>query len=98
MQAPSPASSTRQAPTSTEMAGYARRLSTIPEAVDPIQARNDAVARHIGNYISAASQRLEGGASIAGAKLKGVGQNALRPYQEPSEGMIQQLMRPVRGR
>jgi hypothetical protein len=98
MQAPSPASSTRQAPTSTEMAGYARRPSTIPEAVDPIQARNDAVARHIGNYISAASQRLEGGASIAGAKLKGVGQNALRPYQEPSEGMIQQLMRAVRRR
>jgi hypothetical protein len=98
MQAPSPASSTRQAPTSTEMAGYARRLSNIPEAVDPIQARNDAVARHMGNYISAASQRLEGGASIAGAKLKGVGQNALRPYQQPSEGMIQQLMRAARRR
>lgn len=82
----------------TELTGYTRRPSTIPEAVDPIQARNDAVARHIGNYISAASQRLEGGASIAGAKLKGVGQNALRPYQEPSEGMIQQLMRAARRR
>jgi len=63
---------------------------------DPIQERNDAIARHIGNYISAASQRLEGPASITGVKLKGVGQNALRPYQAPSEGMIQQLMRAAR--
>lgn len=77
----------------TEMAGYARRPSVIPEAIDPVQARNDAVARHIGNYISAASQRMEGPASIQGVKLKGVGQNSLRPYQTPSEGMIQQLMR-----
>jgi hypothetical protein len=93
MQAPAPASSERQAPTSTEMAGYARRNAPIPEAIDPVQARNDAVARHIGNYISAASQRMEGPASIQGVKLKGVGQNSLRPYQTPSEGMIQQLMR-----
>jgi hypothetical protein len=64
---------------------------------DPIQERNDAIARHMGNYISAASQRLEGPASIAGVKLKGVGQNALRPYQQPSEGMIQQLIRASRG-
>ena len=64
---------------------------------DPIQERNDAIARHIGNYVSAASQRLEGPASIAGVKLKGVGQNALRPYQQPSEGMIQQLIRASRG-
>jgi hypothetical protein len=93
MQAPAPVSSERQAPTSTEMAGYARRNAPIPEAIDPVQARNDAVARHIGNYISAASQRMEGPASIQGVKLKGVGQNSLRPYQTPSEGMIQQLMR-----
>jgi hypothetical protein len=93
MQAPAPVSSERQAPTSTEMAGYARRNAPIPEAIDPVQARNDAVARHIGNYISAASQRMEGPASIQGVKLKGVGQNSLRPYQAPSEGMIQQLMR-----
>jgi hypothetical protein len=77
----------------TEMAGYARRPSVIKEAIDPVQARNDAVARHIGNYISAASQRMEGPASIQGVKLKGTGQNALRAYQAPSEGMIQQLMR-----
>ena len=82
----------------TETAGYARRPSAIPEAVDPIQARNDAVARHLGNYISAAAARMEGPASIAGVKLKGVGQNALRPYQAPSEGMIQQLMRAARRR
>jgi hypothetical protein len=72
--------------------------STTPPVADPIQARNDAVARHIGNYISAASQRMEGPASIQGVKLKGVGQNALRPYQAPSEGMIQQLMRAARRR
>lgn len=82
----------------TEMAGYARRASAIPEAVDPIQARNDAIARHLGNYISAAAGRMEGPASIAGVKLKGVGQNALRPYQAPSEGMIQQLIRAARRR
>jgi hypothetical protein len=41
---------------------------------------------------------MEGPASIAGVKLKGVGQNALRPYQAPSEGMIQQLMRAARRR
>ena len=35
---------------------------------------------------------MEGPASIQGVKLKGVGQNVLRPYQSPSEGMIQQLM------
>ena len=81
-----------------ETAGYSRRPSAIPEAVDPIQARNDAVARHLGNYISAAAARMEGPASIAGVKLKGVGQNALRPYQAPSEGMIQQLMRAARRR
>jgi len=92
MQAPPPASAKRQAPTSTEMVGYARRNAPIPESIDPIQARNDAIARHIGNYISAASQRMEGPASIQGVKLKGVGQNVLRPYQSPSEGMIQQLM------
>ena len=82
----------------TELAGYARRPSAISEAVDPVQARNDAVARHLGNYISAAAGRMEGPASIAGVKLKGVGQNALRPYQAPSEGMIQQLMRAARRR
>lgn len=78
-----------------------RRQQVTPSpspAVDPIQARNDAVARHLGNYISAASQRMEGPASIQGVKLKGVGQNALRPYQAPSEGMIQQLMRAARRR
>lgn len=85
-------------PVNTELAGYARRPSAIPEAVDPIQARNDAVARHLGNYISAAAGRMEGPASIAGVKLKGVGQNALRPYQAPSEGMIQQLIRAARRR
>jgi predicted component of type VI protein secretion system len=74
MQAPSPASAKRQTPTSTEMAGYARRNAPIPESIDPIQARNDAIARHIGNYISAASQRMEGPASIQGVKLKGAGQ------------------------
>jgi len=81
-----------------EIAGYERRPSAIPEAIDPVQARNDAIARHMGNYISAASQRMEGPASIQGVKLKGVGQNALRPYQAPSEGMIQQLMRAARRR
>lgn len=79
--------------TNTEMAGYARRSSAIPETIGSIQARNDAVARHFGNYISAAAKQMEGPASIQGVKLKGVGQNALRPYQAPSEGMIQQLMR-----
>lgn len=69
---------------------------SVPQTPDPIQERNDAIARHMGNYISAASQRLEGPASVAGVKLKGVGQNALRPYQSPSEGMIQQLMRAAR--
>lgn len=98
MQAPSPAAQTRPVPTSTEVAAYARRPATIPEAVDSIQARNDAVARHLGNYISAAAERMEGPASIGGVKLKGVGQSALRPYQAPSEGMIQQLMRAARRR
>jgi len=98
MQAPAPASVERPTPSSTEMAGYARRPSTIPDVVDPVQARNDAIARHIGNYISAASERLEGPASIQGVKMRGVGQNALRPYQAPSEAMIQQLMRAARRR
>jgi hypothetical protein len=72
--------------------------SAVAQTSDPLQARNDAVARHMGNYISASSQRMEGPASVQGVKLKGVGQNALRPYQAPSEGMIQQLMRAARRR
>jgi hypothetical protein len=93
LQAPAPMPTERKTPMSTEMAGYARRNATIPQGISPEQARADAVARHIGNYISAAAERMEGPASIQGVKLKGVGQNALRPYQAPSEGMIQQLMR-----
>jgi hypothetical protein len=98
MQAPAPAPMAREVPSSTEMAGYARRNAPIPETAPMEQARADAIARHIGNYISAASERIEGPASIQGVKLKGVGQNALRPYQTPSEGMIQQLMRAARRR
>lgn len=98
LQGPAPASMPRQAPTSTEMPGYARRNAPIPDVISEDQARADAIARHIGNYISAASKRLEGPASIQGVKLKGVGQQSLRPYQTPSEGMIQQLMRAARNR
>jgi len=98
MQAPAPASTARPAISSTEMAGYARRNAPIPDVTSVEQQRADAVARHIGNYISAAAERMEGPASIQGVKLKGVGQNALRPYQAPSEAMIQQLMRMARRR
>lgn len=96
MQAPAPV--VRETPSSTEMAGYARRNAPISQGVSAEQARADAIARHIGNYISAASERMEGPASIQGVKLKGVGQNALRPYQAPSEALIQQLMRMARRR
>jgi hypothetical protein len=56
--------------------------------------RDQATARHLANYISSAAQRLEGPETWQGdVKLKGKGQNALRPYQAPSEAMLQQLMR-----
>ena len=57
-------------------------------------SRGQATARHLANYITAAAQRLEGPETWQGnVKLKGKGQNALRPYQKPSEAMIQQLIR-----
>lgn len=100
-QQPGPTTSSAPGGIQSALETSTRMSSPIPNmtpSVDPIQARNDAVARHIGNYISAASERMEGPASIQGVKLKGVGQNALRPYQAPSEGMIQQLMRAARRR
>jgi hypothetical protein len=63
------------------------------------QETADAVARHIGNYISAATQRIDDPLSWKGdVKLKGVGQNALRPYTKPSEGMVQALINMSRSR
>jgi hypothetical protein len=63
------------------------------------QETADAVARHIGNYISAATQRIDDPLSWKGdVKLKGVGQNALRPYTKPSEGMVQALINMSRRR
>jgi hypothetical protein len=60
-------------------------------------ARDQATARHLANYITSAAQRLEGPETWQGdVKLKGNGQNALRPYQAPSEAMLQQLMRVYR--
>jgi hypothetical protein len=57
-------------------------------------ARDQATTRHLANYIASAAKRLEGPETWQGdVKLKGKGQNALRPYQEPSEAMLQQLMR-----
>lgn len=100
-QQPGPTTSSAPGGIQSALETSTRMSSPIPNmtpSVDPIQARNDAVARHIGNYISAASERMEGPASIQGVKLKGVGQNALRPYHAPSEGMIQQLMRAARRR
>jgi hypothetical protein len=60
-------------------------------------ARDQAINRHLANYITSAAQRLEGPATSQGdVRLKGRGQNALRPYQAPSEAMLQQLMRVYR--
>ena len=60
-------------------------------------ARNQATNRHLANYITTAAQRLEGPeTSQSDVRLKGKGQNALRPYQAPSEAMLQQLMRVYR--
>jgi len=60
-------------------------------------ARDQATSRHLANYIASAAQRLEGPETWQGdVKLKGKGQNALRPYQAPSEAMLQQLMRAYR--
>jgi len=60
-------------------------------------ARNQATNRHLANYITTAAQRLEGPeTSQSDVRLKGKGQNTLRPYQAPSEAMLQQLMRVYR--
>jgi hypothetical protein len=60
-------------------------------------ARDQATNRHLANYITSAAQRLEGPVISQGdVRLKGRGQNALRPYQAPSEAMLQQLMRVYR--
>jgi len=60
-------------------------------------ARDQATNRHLANYITAAAQRLKGPETWqSDVKLKGKGQNALRPYQQPSEAMLQQLMRAYR--
>ena len=60
-------------------------------------ARDQATNRHLANYITSAAQRLEGPETSQGdVRLKGKGQNALRPYQAPSEAMLQQLMRAYR--
>jgi hypothetical protein len=57
-------------------------------------ARTQAANRHLANYITTAAQRLEGPETWqSDVSLKGKGQNALRPYQAPSEAMLQQLMR-----
>lgn len=56
--------------------------------------QNQATAQHLANYITAAAKRLEGPETWKGdVKLRGKGQSALRPYQAPSEAMIQQLIR-----
>jgi hypothetical protein len=63
------------------------------EKVARIQATN----RHLANYITTAAQRLEGPETWqSDVRLKGKGQNTLRPYQVPSEAMLQQLMRAYR--
>ena len=87
----------------TLMSRAAQRKATqqLPIQSQPITqetiARDQATARHLANYITSAAQRLEGPETWQGdVKLKGKGQSALRPYQAPSEAMLQQLMRAYR--
>ena len=87
----------------TLMSRAAQRKATqqLPIQSQPIAqetiARDQATARHLANYITSAAQRLEGPETWQGdVKLKGKGQSALRPYQAPSEAMLQQLMRAYR--
>ena len=69
-----------------------REAASLPMNQEEI-SRGQATARHLANYITAAAQRLEGPETMQGVKLKGKGQDVLRPYQEPSEAMLQQLIR-----
>jgi hypothetical protein len=76
-----------------QLATTLRNTPIDQEKVARIQATN----RHLANYITTAAQRLEGPeTSQSDVKLKGKGQNTLRPYQVPSEAMLQQLMRAYR--
>jgi hypothetical protein len=84
----------------TLMSRAAQRKATsqTPMQAQPLNQeavlRDQASARHLANYITAAAQRLEGPETWQGdVKLKGKGQSALRPYQAPSEAMLKQLMR-----
>jgi len=87
----------------TLMSRAAQRKATqqLPIQSQPITqetiARDQATARHLANYITSAAKRLDGPETWQGdVKLKGKGQNVLRPYQAPSEAMLQQLMRAYR--
>jgi hypothetical protein len=76
-----------------------RALAEQKQSAIAAQETADAVARHIGNYISAATERINEPLSWKGnVKLKGVGQNTLRPYTKPSEGMVQALINMSRRR
>jgi hypothetical protein len=87
----------------TLMSRAAQRKTTVqtPVQTQPLNQeaalRSEASTRHLANYITAAAQRLEGPETWQGdVKLRGKGQNALRPYQAPSEAMLKQLMRTYR--
>ena len=79
-------------------AAQRKASASVPQSIDQQTiARDQATAQHLANYITSAAQRLEGPETWKGdVKLKGKGQNVLRPYQPPSEAMIQQLIRAYR--